>query len=122
MGAKPWDTYMEVQLDFTPGMEVHVLYMLLERFHTKNRKRLLQQHLKYFNFRSKIQLDHPVHVLHPLVRLLWVLQEEHPPEPDLHVQGPGRLQGPLPHRQDAPEPVQGLQAQKVLRVIHEQRR
>ena len=55
------------------------------------------------------------------VRLLWVLQEEHPPEPDLHVQGAGRLQGPLPHRQDAQEPVQGLQAQEVLRVVHEQR-
>ena len=56
-----------------------------------------------------------------LGRMLWVLQEEHTPEPDLHVQGAGRLQGPLPHRQDAQEPVQGLQAQKVLRVVHEQR-
>ena len=27
---------------------------------TKNRKRCLKQHLKYFNFRSKIQLDHRV--------------------------------------------------------------
>ena len=36
-----------------------MLYMLFER-HTKNRKRSLKQHIKYFNFRSKIQLDHPV--------------------------------------------------------------
>ena len=28
--------------------------------HTKNRKRSLKQHIEYFNFRSKIQLDHPV--------------------------------------------------------------
>ena len=46
--------YREVQLDFTPVMEVFFI------FHAKNRKRSLRQHKKYFNFRSKIQLDHPV--------------------------------------------------------------
>ena len=29
--------------------------------HTKIRKRSINQHIKYFNFRSKVQLDHPVH-------------------------------------------------------------
>ena len=37
--------YREVQLDFTPGMEVS-----------------LKKHMKHFTFRSKIQLDHPVAV------------------------------------------------------------
>ena len=36
------------------------LIMLFEGCHTKDRKRSLRQHVKYFNFRSKIQLDHPV--------------------------------------------------------------
>ena len=49
--------YSEVQLDSTPEMEV--LYMMFDRCHTKDRKRSLAQHLKYFNLRSKIQLDHP---------------------------------------------------------------
>ena len=52
--------YREVQVDFTPEMEV--LYMLFERYHIKNRKRSFKQAIKYFNFRSKIQLDHPVQV------------------------------------------------------------
>ena len=43
---------------FTP--EIEVSYILFERCHTKNRKRCLKQHIKYFNFMSKIQLDHPV--------------------------------------------------------------
>ena len=51
-------TYRVVQLDFTPEMEV--LYMMFDRCHTKNVKRFLKQHIKYFNFRSKIQLDQPV--------------------------------------------------------------
>ena len=33
--------------------------MLFERCHTRNRKRSLKQNKEYFNFRSKIQLDHP---------------------------------------------------------------
>ena len=33
---------------------------MFERWHTKNRKRDLKQHIKYFNFRSKILLDHPI--------------------------------------------------------------
>ena len=50
--------YREVQLDLTPDMAV--LYMLFERCHTKNRKIALKHHIRYFNFRSKFQLDHPV--------------------------------------------------------------
>ena len=50
--------YREVQLDFTPEMEV--FYMLFERCYTENRKRSLKHYMKYFDFRSKIQLDHPV--------------------------------------------------------------
>ena len=34
--------------------------MLLERKGSRNRKISLKQHIKYFTFRSKIQLDHPV--------------------------------------------------------------
>ena len=34
--------------------------MLFERCHTINRKISIKQHPKYFNFRSKIQLDHTV--------------------------------------------------------------
>ena len=52
--------YRYVQLDFTPEMEVY--YMLFERCHTKNSKRSIKQHMKYFNFWSKIQLDHPVEI------------------------------------------------------------
>ena len=36
------------------------LYMMSERCQTKNRKKSLKQHIKYFNFRSEIQLDHHV--------------------------------------------------------------
>ena len=50
--------YREVQLYFTQDMEV--LHMLFERCHTKNRVRSLKQHIKYFNFRGNVQLDHPV--------------------------------------------------------------
>ena len=35
--------------------------MLFERCLTKNRNKYLKQHKKYFNFRSKMQLDHTVH-------------------------------------------------------------
>ena len=34
----------EVQLDFTP--EIEVFHLLFERGHTKNRKRSLKQHMK----------------------------------------------------------------------------
>ena len=34
--------------------------MLFERYHTENRKKSLKQRIKYFNFRSKIHLNHPV--------------------------------------------------------------
>ena len=36
------------------------LYMLFERCHTKKGRISLKHHIKYFNFRSKIKLDHPV--------------------------------------------------------------
>ena len=54
---------MEVQPDFTP--EIEVFFMLFERCHTKILKiktGSLKQFLKYFNFWSKIQLEHPVRV------------------------------------------------------------
>ena len=40
--------------------------MLFERCHNKNRKRYmyLKQRIKYFNFRSKVQLDHPIGTQH----------------------------------------------------------
>ena len=47
-----------VQLYFAP--EMGVLYMMFERCHTKHRKKSLKQHITYLNFRTKIQLDHPV--------------------------------------------------------------
>ena len=50
--------YREVQMDFTPAIEV--FNTLFDICHIKNRKRYFKQHMKYFNFRSKIQLDHPV--------------------------------------------------------------
>ena len=33
---------------------------MFERCHTKHRNISIKQHIKYFNFRSKIQFDHPV--------------------------------------------------------------
>ena len=45
-------------MDFTSDMEV--LYVLFKKCPTKNRKISLKQHIKYFNFRNTIQLDHPV--------------------------------------------------------------
>ena len=50
--------YRKIQLDSTP--EIEVLYMPFERCDTKNRKRSIKHHVKYFNFRSKVQLDTPV--------------------------------------------------------------
>ena len=39
---------------------MEVFHMLFERCHTKDRKGSLKQHIKYFNFWSKTQLDHHV--------------------------------------------------------------
>ena len=50
--------YREVQLDF--AHETEALYMQFERCYTTNIKRYSKQHIKYFNFLSKVQLDHPV--------------------------------------------------------------
>ena len=47
--------YNDVQLDLTS--ETEVFHMLIGRCHTRNRKRSIKQHLIYFNFRSKFQLD-----------------------------------------------------------------
>ena len=49
--------YRELQLYFTP--ELGGFYMLFLRCHNKIRKTSLRLHVKYFNFRRKIQLDHP---------------------------------------------------------------
>ena len=43
--------YREVQLNLTSEIEFH---MMFERCHTKNRKRSLKQHVKYFHFRSEV--------------------------------------------------------------------
>ena len=43
----------DVQLDSTPEIEV------FEKCHAKNRNKYITQHIKYFNFRSKVQLDNP---------------------------------------------------------------
>ena len=50
--------YREDQLYITP--EIKVFHMLLERCHTENREGSIKRHIQYFNFRSKIQLDHHV--------------------------------------------------------------
>ena len=50
--------YRKVQLDLTP--EIEVSHMLFERCHAKDRNRSLNQHIKYFNFQSYIQLNHPI--------------------------------------------------------------
>ena len=44
--------------------------MLFERCPTKNRKRSPEQHIKYFNFRIKIQLDHPLQITPNTANLL----------------------------------------------------
>ena len=56
--------YRVVQLNFTP--EVQVLYMLLESFSSIFSMTYLKQHIKYFLFRRKIQLDLPVVFFYPL--------------------------------------------------------
>ena len=56
--------FKEVQLDFTPEMQV--LYMLFERYCTKNINISQTAYKILLNFRSKIQLDHPV-ILQELV-------------------------------------------------------
>ena len=53
--------YSEVQLDSTPEMEV--LYMMFDRCHTKDRKRSLKRHTKYFNFRFKNSVGTPCTIL-----------------------------------------------------------
>ena len=67
--------YREVQLDFTP--EIEALFMLFERCHTKDRKRSLKQHIRYFNFRNKIHLDH--HVFFPPGNAIRLTLHEMPP-------------------------------------------
>ena len=53
-----YGTYRVVQLNFT--LEIEVFYMLFEKDHSIFSMTSLRQHIKYFNFQSKIQLDHPV--------------------------------------------------------------
>ena len=60
--------YREVQRDSTP--EIEVFHMPFERSYTINRMmKSIKQHIKYFNFRSKVQLDHPVHLPAQSIRL-----------------------------------------------------
>ena len=47
----------EVKLGLTP--ETEAFHMLLERCRTKNRKSSIKQHIKSFNFQSRVLLDHP---------------------------------------------------------------
>ena len=51
--------YRVVQRNLTPEMEVSC--MLFERFLSIFSVTTLKQHMEYFNFRCKIQLDLPVH-------------------------------------------------------------
>ena len=57
-----------------------------------------------------------------IFRLLGLLQAVNPQKPSVHLQGLGRPQGEVSHRQDPPEPVPGLSAEEVLREQHEQGR
>ena len=50
--------YRLVQLSFTP--EIEVIYMVLEISLSIFSMTSLKQHMKYFDFRCKIQLDLPV--------------------------------------------------------------
>ena len=45
--------------------------MLFERCHTKARMRSIKRHIKYFNFRSKVQLNHPY-----IVDAYWVIENK----------------------------------------------
>ena len=40
--------------------EIEVFHRVFERCNCKNKKISIKQHIKYFNFRSIIPLDHPV--------------------------------------------------------------
>ena len=50
---------MVVQLDFTPDIEV--LCIMFQRYLYIFTAISTTQHVEYFNFRCRIQLDHPVH-------------------------------------------------------------
>ena len=54
----PERLYREVQLDFTPEMEVFCI--MLDRSLPIFTMASVKQHKEYFNFRNKIQLDQPV--------------------------------------------------------------
>ena len=54
-----YSIYREVQLDFTPEIEVHVSIMLFQRCNIK-KEGDLSNIMRYINFRSNIQLDHRV--------------------------------------------------------------
>ena len=45
-------------MDLTP--EIEVFQMLFERCHNKNSKISIKQHIKYFNFWSKVQFHQHV--------------------------------------------------------------
>ena len=50
--------YRVVQLNFT--LEIEVLYMLFDRYHSICSMTCLRQHMEYFSFRCLIHLDLPV--------------------------------------------------------------
>ena len=63
------------QLNFTP--EIEVFYMLFERTPSILSMTSLKQHMEYFNFRCKIQLDHPVKLICNLqLDIRFPLQED----------------------------------------------
>ena len=47
-----------VQLNFTQEMEI--ICMLFDRAHSTFTMTSIKKHIEYFNFKSKIQLDHSV--------------------------------------------------------------
>ena len=59
--------YRLVQLNLTP--EIQVFHMLFDRSLSQFNMTSLKQHMEYFNFRSYIQLDFPVHGEHVGVQL-----------------------------------------------------
>ena len=50
-------------------------YQLFDRCYSQNMKGSVEQHVKYFNFLSKVQLDHPV-VLEVAVKMNRTEQNE----------------------------------------------
>ena len=78
---------------------------MFERWHSKSRKISLKQHIKYFNFRSKIQMDHPVTSVSSVAFLLqfmcncsylWTLSTWHKNDSETHLLPPSLPQAAAP--------------------------